>query len=619
MKLDLPFSNYLYFSGAAKVTVRSLFTDLRDTFTYEFWVKPEVSRLIDKESAAGIAGIRGQRYLIAPGHGGIPAQAGIGVSVGTNGVSVYEHTGGHLPAKLVCEAPIMDWTHVAIVVENKTPSLYLDGLYRKTGLTSSIGTLFASGVFGGILAYGSFVGGLAELRLWDHARTESQIRDNMHRTLKPGVSGLYAYWKMNETGGTVAREYVNGLHGTIAGAHFESPPAIPHHSKIGIVCAGSGYNATRYFAFDLAKSFKRMGHSVEEFDLLQPASLQRLNRILAVRGIDFVLGMNGHSIEHLRERIYSNRMPFPFVAFLVDHPMYHLHRFDFNRSSKQLIVTCFDQTHIAYLNTYFNGVFSKFFIPHGAAVSYQASGKLKKIKERTIDILFAGTYFDPAKYRLQWLADRAYGKLIDDVVEAAIYRYDESITDIAERVFLSRNRPFDYARNPVLKRLLIQADFYIRGRRRREVLEKLATRPIRIYNNDWRYLSARGGNVQVYPAIDYVEFQKRMADAKVVLNILPNIVYGGHDRIFTAMMQGAVSMTDKSVFLEKHFSNGENILMFDHRDPHLADWIGHQLEDADRLQEIADSGYTAANAGHSWDTRAKQILAAVSLYKSRMS
>jgi hypothetical protein len=188
-------TGFLSFPQNSSIIVQSLFSNIQNTFTYEFWVKPEAVHQIDIESISGTSGTYGQRYVIGPGYGGRGDQAGTGVSVGINGVSVYEHTANYMPAVLVYQTPIMDWTHVVIVYRNKTPSLYINGEWKKTGLSSPMHTVFASGVFGALETYGSFIGHLADLRIWDHARTEIQIKENMNRELTGNESGLFGYWK----------------------------------------------------------------------------------------------------------------------------------------------------------------------------------------------------------------------------------------------------------------------------------------------------------------------------------------------------------------------------------------------------------------------------------------
>ena len=85
----------------------------------------------------GASGISGQRYALFPHHLGSDGHAGVGVSVGKNGISVYEHAADYLPAMLVDDCPLSGWNHIAVVYRAKQPSLYLNGVYEKAGCRST--------------------------------------------------------------------------------------------------------------------------------------------------------------------------------------------------------------------------------------------------------------------------------------------------------------------------------------------------------------------------------------------------------------------------------------------------------------------------------------------------
>lgn len=189
-------SSPFLFNGNKKIVISRLFKDIRNSFTYEFWVKPLSSQRIDPEASSGVASPFGMQWVIGAGHGGIH-DAGAGVSAGTNGISVYEHGSYYLPARLVWETSITDWTHVAVVYNNKTPSLYIDGVWKKTGEPSPRANVFASGLFGALEPYGYFTGYLKKICIWDHARTPQQIADEKDKELTDSEPGLIGYWLVN--------------------------------------------------------------------------------------------------------------------------------------------------------------------------------------------------------------------------------------------------------------------------------------------------------------------------------------------------------------------------------------------------------------------------------------
>ncbi|MEO2228316.1 glycosyltransferase [Priestia megaterium] len=217
---------FLKFDGNDIITTQEkLFKNTQNTFTIEFWAKPESTREIDKESRKGISRTSGQRFAVTPVFGAIgegnSSRAGVGVSVGTNGVSVYEHTTNHLVTTLVFETIINDWTHIAVVYVNRKSSLYINGELVKKGLRSRKNILVPSGVFGGVEPYGFYIGSLSEIRIWETARTELQIQANMSKELNGNEDGLLGYWKMNEGAEAIIHDSTNNNHnGIIEGAQW---------------------------------------------------------------------------------------------------------------------------------------------------------------------------------------------------------------------------------------------------------------------------------------------------------------------------------------------------------------------------------------------------------------
>jgi hypothetical protein len=87
------------------------------------------------------------------------------------------------------------WYHIAIVVDGSKTIAYVNGKkVTEYNTSGSLGSFFIGRSYNsnrGIIAR------FSEIRLWNIARTVTQIKDNMYE-VKNTESGLYAYWKMNE-------------------------------------------------------------------------------------------------------------------------------------------------------------------------------------------------------------------------------------------------------------------------------------------------------------------------------------------------------------------------------------------------------------------------------------
>lgn len=168
----------LAFNGLSSlVAVKdSLFLPITDNFTVSLWVNPSATRPSTAESNSGTAGVSSQRYALFPAMGDAAfgmGHAGAGLSVGVNGISVFEHTGYYLPSPLVYDAPISGWTHIALVYENKQPKLYVNGAFVRAGVTS--GKIVHPCLTMGGSSYGWYQGTIDEVSLFPYRLSDEDI------------------------------------------------------------------------------------------------------------------------------------------------------------------------------------------------------------------------------------------------------------------------------------------------------------------------------------------------------------------------------------------------------------------------------------------------------------
>lgn len=129
-----------------------------------------------------------------------------------------------------------NWHHVAAVFDNGTVNIYIDGVLDATTTT---GATFGSNVTRfGFIGTGSeatsfngsrgptnqFIGDINEVRIWNTARTATEISSNKDVCLTGSETGLDAYYNFNEaTGNTLNDITGNGYTGTLF--NFNLPSA----------------------------------------------------------------------------------------------------------------------------------------------------------------------------------------------------------------------------------------------------------------------------------------------------------------------------------------------------------------------------------------------------------
>lgn len=117
-----------------------VYKDVTNSFTITFWAKPEINILLDPVFTIGtIAQPWTEYYAIYPSSGnklyGV-GHASCGLTVGRNGIAVWENTGGNPVLVLAAAVAIAGWSHVAIKYNDGTPAIYLNGDIVATGKKS---------------------------------------------------------------------------------------------------------------------------------------------------------------------------------------------------------------------------------------------------------------------------------------------------------------------------------------------------------------------------------------------------------------------------------------------------------------------------------------------------
>lgn len=145
-----------------------------NTFSLTIWVKPTKQIPID------IAGSYSklENFVIFPLHGG-DENMGIGLSVGTNGISIYGHASNILEPLLTYIKEINDFVNITLNVSQDKTDLYVNGI-----LVKSTNTLFPQKpkFIGDIISFNNslycdyFSGVVDELGMWDRNLTPSEIK-----------------------------------------------------------------------------------------------------------------------------------------------------------------------------------------------------------------------------------------------------------------------------------------------------------------------------------------------------------------------------------------------------------------------------------------------------------
>jgi hypothetical protein len=167
------------FNGTTnEVTLASNYPSVVNNFSAEVWCRPSTTiNAFSPESNSGTDGIGAGGNIINAQQG---PDAGFGLAVGTNGVVVIEHGGSYMPTILVAPLTITSITQIVIVYTNKQPSLYINGVLTKTGLTSTRTNVSLNGGKIGSGSYTYWVGRLYALKYYDRSISASEVTQNFN-------------------------------------------------------------------------------------------------------------------------------------------------------------------------------------------------------------------------------------------------------------------------------------------------------------------------------------------------------------------------------------------------------------------------------------------------------
>lgn len=366
------------------------------------------------------------------------------------------------------------------------------------------------------------------------------------------------------------------------------------------------------FSDKLKRGFLDLGYEIFDFDLRQSArSLGMLYESMQTEPITAMIafnslffGMTTPSGENVWEVL-----GIPCVNILVDHP-YWYHNI-LMRMPATGIVLCIDRNHMNYVNRFYPHIPSNGFLPHGGTA---AASEPKRIADRGIEVLYAGSLmvdYIPQKpdlagwdFPAEEICSRSIARLLaypEETIETVIER------ELCEAgIFLPDEELRKFFTSCTYVERVVSSHF------RERILASIAKAGIslEIYGDGWGHCDWIGlPNVHYGGRVSPEEILTMMGDSKIVLNSLPWFRDGSHERVFNAMLSGAVAVSETSQYLEEALPS-DAWVSFDLSPESLEGLAGRilaLLADESRLQEIASAGYEAALSAHTWESRAQEL------------
>lgn len=390
------------------------------------------------------------------------------------------------------------------------------------------------------------------------------------------------------------------------------PPALEKLSRKRIAIFEGGNFILKYITGQYRKAFERMGcdtflypediHTQENF---QKSTEQLFH--FHEQGLDFAFTMNnrGFSWQTTDGISLWDNWKVPCLNLLVDHPVYYFDSLD--ESPEYGVVLCADRNHQDYIKRFYPRVHKTIFLPT-AGVEFNSGMPKNPIQERAIDVLFIGS--------LKLISDDSFDDLDRQTINYLLNHSEQTYEQALETCLLASDV---HLPDSELKQVMQEhrhVDIYISAFYRMEIIRHLveAGITVTVYGDGWESVEFYNNpHFVCHPgSIPFEEGLALMEESKIVLNQMSWFKDGATERVFNAMLQGAVSLTDDSVYLREVLANGKNVIFYSLKKlDELSPLVLDLLQNPDKMQEISNCGYQTALSAHTWEHRAIQLMDAM--------
>jgi glycosyltransferase involved in cell wall biosynthesis len=376
----------------------------------------------------------------------------------------------------------------------------------------------------------------------------------------------------------------------------------------------SQYDVMNSFTTDLADAFSELGYDPKIISITKPNWLTEIINVLKSKHVAFFFSFNTAGVQlRSNDKALFDVLHVPLFTFLVDHPVYLLSRL--NVDIQNFIVSCVDEDHVSFIKKYLDKSFQCLFIPHGAS---QKQVDIHWNSKRPIDILFSGTYVEPQEIQKKLVTTLGkYAELYDKIINASLYETFQPLEKTLTNIFTEESIDINDIPMAMFYQILLDTDKYVRNVRRKMIIEQLSHLDARVevYGNGWSKIANDFKRINFYPPINYEKIQSKMGKSKIVLTVLPNFTAGGHERVFSSMSQGALSLVNENRYFQAHFSQDE-LVTYSFKE-NIRTKVRQILSNPEKLQHVAKSGQAKVMESHTWLNRAEQIISAVKAFQEK--
>lgn len=386
-----------------------------------------------------------------------------------------------------------------------------------------------------------------------------------------------------------------------------------------------GVETLTYFSHALADAFRAWGYSVFFYDIeAKRQGFKHLCRFLkpgetAAVTFNFIGFSKESFLEEPDGRSVWESRDIPVYVILVDHPLYYYEQLEMR--DHRLTVLCIDRQHVAYMKRFYPDI-PCFFLPLAGNIirregmDFAENARLEReswipYKDRKYEVAFIANYVPLPPVEEHFTSQTPeYINFYQEILNGLRLRPDTPL-DEAMEYYVKREIPeaADHELKDAFHGMLFLDLYnrtYFRGRTVQTLVDQGIT--VHVFGNAWEKLPVKRPECLVCSGrqLDSAGCVEVIRNAKLALNTMPWFKDGAHDRIFTAMLNGAVSLTDPSIYLKERFQDGEDLLFYELKELEELPAIAEDaLIHPSRMERLTEAVYERAVTQDTWECRAR--------------
>lgn len=371
------------------------------------------------------------------------------------------------------------------------------------------------------------------------------------------------------------------------------------------------YEVVNYFVDELEDTLIRRGHNVCVVDLKKIRNDIEINQLIEYlknQKIELVVSYNGTGI--LKSKIYE-MLNIVFISILVDHPAYHYDRI-IDIKDKKHVITLHDEGAIKTAEKYIDSKKIYSHLMHGG------SHASKEYKEKIYDVVVLGGI-----NKENLCIEKDMKKIDDDFIESiGMKLYYEAKDDLVhtldfhlENVIKSMKIKEEILNLKAFKQILMYlytiVDRTIRCELRFNHIKNLISNNIKVDYfglcnidefNDSKYFVNHG-------SVEYKEVLEVMAKSKILIHDMCYFKNGSHERVFSAMLNGALVVSNRNNYSYNMYKDKESIVYYDTGNFNdLVSTVKYYLKNDEERNQIVTKAYNITSKYNTWENRAEGIL-----------